>query len=80
MTEQWTPPKCPHCSDTGMRTTYLLVTYEGGDRYCHKRIDQISREKYEFIRAQLGEAEARGEQPRQKVGTGATRCECRRSQ
>lgn len=45
MTKQWTPPKCPHCSDTGMRTTYLLVTYEGGDRYCHKRTDQISREK-----------------------------------
>jgi len=80
MTEQWHPPKCPHCSDTGMRTTYLLVTYEGGERFCHKRTEQISREKYEFIRKAIAQAEGRGERPRQKVGTGATRCECRRSQ
>jgi hypothetical protein len=78
MSEQWTPPKCAACSDTGLRTTYLLVTYEGGDRYCHKKTEQISREKYEFISRQLGAMEARGEQPRQKVGTGATRCECRK--
>lgn len=42
MTEQWTPPKCALCSDYGMRTTYILVTYEGKDKFCFKREEQIT--------------------------------------
>ncbi len=76
MREQWTPPKCALCSDYGMRTTYILVTYEGKDKFCFKREEQITEATYNRLKTELADARKRGEDPRQYVYTGGKRCEC----